>query len=188
MARDEEDTGSHEDGASKENRPVPLERVEHDSPFNFSYGKKWTMTTFLALMTFTTTLCSSIFSSTIMVTSQEFDTSETVMLLGVSFFVLGFALGPLLWGPLSELVGRKIPLFVGFTVFALLQIPTSLSPTLAGVLICRFLAGGFGAAPVGLISSIYADFWDPVHRGIATALYSTAAYAGPTLGRQYRTE
>lgn len=161
---------------------LPTEELDFDDPFKWPTHRKWFITVLMALCTLTTTFCSSIWSSTIVVTSQEFDTSETVMVLGVSLFVLGFALGPLLWGPLSELVGRKIPLFGGYLVFALLQIPIALTHSLAGVLTCRLLAGCFGAAPIGLVSAALADFWDPVNRGTATALYSVAAYAGPTLG------
>lgn len=132
--------------------------IQYNDPFLFSSARKWTMTVLLALCTLTSTLCSSIFSATIVVTAREFDTSETVMLLGVSLFVLGYALGPLLWGPLSELLGRKTPIFVGYFFFALLQIPIALSHSLAGVLICRLLAGCFGAAPIALVSAVYADF------------------------------
>ncbi|KAK5100352.1 hypothetical protein LTS08_005101 [Lithohypha guttulata] len=163
-------------------RPPAMAPLEYDDPFNWSNRRKWCITVLMSLCTLTATLCSSIFSSTIVVTAQEFDTSETVMLLGVSLFVGGFSFGPLLWGPMSELVGRRIPLFGGYFLFALMQIPTALSPSLAGVLISRFLAGCFGAAPIALVSASYADFWDPSNRGIASALYSVAAYAGPTLG------
>jgi len=160
----------------------PVAEIEYDDPFTWPNRRKWLVTVLMALCTLTTTFCSSIWSSTIIVTSQEFDTSETAMVLGVSLFVLGFALGPLFWGPVSELVGRKIPLFSGFFIFAFLQIPIALTHSLAGVLLCRLLAGCFGAAPIGLVSASYADFWDPANRGTATALYSVAAYAGPTLG------
>lgn len=169
---DTEKTTSHE----------PTLQVEYDDPSKWSNGRKWFITVLMALCTLTTTFCSSIWSATIVVTSQEFETSETVMLLGVSLFVLGFALGPLFCGPVSELVGRKIPLFSGFFIFGVLQIPIALTHSLAGVLVCRLLAGCFGAAPIGLVSAAYADFWDPANRGTATALYSVAAYAGPTLG------
>ena len=171
--------GAH---AEKTAPDEPAEEIVYDDPFKWPTHKKWFITVLMAMCTLTTTFCSSIWSSAIVVTSQEFDTSETVMLLGVSLFVLGFALGPLFWGPVSELVGRKIPLFSGFFIFAVLQIPIALSHNLAGVLICRLLAGCFGAAPIGLVSAAYADFWDPANRGTATALYSVAAYAGPTLG------
>lgn len=175
------EVGNTKDVEKTTNSIPPIE-VQYDDPFKFSTGRKWLMTVLLALCTLTATLCSSIFSATIVVTAQEFDTTETVMLLGVSLFVLGFALGPLLWGPLSELLGRRIPIFVGYSLFAMMQIPTALTRSLGGVLVCRLLAGCFGAAPISLVSAAYADFWDPSTRGTATALYSVAAYAGPTLG------
>lgn len=164
-------------------RELPsTEDIHFDDPFKWPKRKKWAITVLTALCTLTSTFCSSIWSSTILVTAEEFNTSETVMLLGVSLFVLGYALGPLFWGPVSELVGRKIPIFSGFLVFALLQIPIALGHNLTGVLVCRLLAGCFGAAPIALVSASYADYWDPANRGTATALYSVAAYAGPTLG------
>ena len=160
----------------------PVVEIQYDDPFKWSNGRKWMITILMALCTLTSTFCSSVWSSTIVITAEEFDTSETVSLLGVSLFVLGYALGPLFWGPVSELIGRKIPLFSGYLIFALMQIPIALGHSLAGLLICRLLAGCFGAAPIALVSAAYADFWDPANRGTATALYSVAAYVGPTLG------
>ena len=168
----------------KENLTVEAENVipDYQSPFNLPLWRKWLMTILLACTTFTVTFGSSIFSSTIVVTAKEFNTTETIMLLGVSLYVLGFSLGPVFWGPLSEVLGRRPPLFGGYCIFALLQIPTALSHNLAGLLICRFLAGSFGAAPVVLVSASYSDFWEPAHRGTAAAAYSVASFAGPTLG------
>lgn len=152
------------------------------SPLEFSTRKRRIMTVLLAFLTLTVTFCSSVFSSTVETTSKEFDVSETVMMLGVSLFVLGFAVGPTVWGPLSELKGRRLALFTGYFVFALMQIPVALSQSVAGILICRFLAGAFGASPVVLVSAVYADIWPPAERSIAISFYAAAVYAGPTLG------
>lgn len=62
---------------------------DYEDPFQWPRRRKWTITVLTALCTLTATLCSSIFSSTIVVTAREFETTETVMLLGVSLFVLG---------------------------------------------------------------------------------------------------
>ena len=59
------------------------------SPFDLPTSRKWLMTFFMSAMTFVATLGSSIFSSTIPVTTQQFNVSETVMILGVSLYVLG---------------------------------------------------------------------------------------------------
>ncbi|OAL26384.1 hypothetical protein AYO22_04302 [Fonsecaea multimorphosa] len=166
---------------------TPLHRLEHgphekhvaqddldrevvasfDSPFDLPIWRKWVMTTLLALMTTAVTFASSVWSATITVTSKEFNVSETVSLLGVSLYVLGFAVGPIVWA---------------FFIWTLLQIPIGVVKNLPALLVCRLLAGCFGASPQVLVSAAFADFWEPAERGVATAVYSVAVYVGPTLG------
>lgn len=156
--------------------------ASYNNPFDFPNWRKWLMTILMANATLTATFNSSVFSSSISVTAKEFHTSKTVSLLSVSLYVIGFSLGPLLWGPLSEKLGRKPPLFFGFLLFAIMQIPTALAQNLPAILICRLLAGCFSAAPLVIVSAAYADFWGPSERGTATAVYGAAAFVGPTLG------
>lgn len=127
-------------------------------------------------------LGSSVFSSAIGVMSKEFQVSEIVMLLGVSLYVTGFALGPLLWGPLSERYGRKTPLFGAYVLFVIFQIPVAVARNLPTIFVFRFLAGAFGASPVVINSATFADYWAPTDRGKATAIYSLTVYLGPCLG------
>ena len=150
----------------------------HDLPF----WRKVIMTASLAGITFTVTFASSIFSSTVTATAEEFNTTTTVMILGVSLYVLGFAVGPLFWGPVSEAYGRRIPIFSGYAVFGLLQIPTALAKSLSSLLVLRFLAGSFGSAPLVLVTAAYADFWGVAARGTASAIYATTTFMGPTCG------
>lgn len=77
-------------------------------------------------------------------------------------------------GPLSEISGRQLPLFLGFCIWLLLQIPIGFVNNLPALLTFRMLGGCFGAAPVALVSAMYADFWEPAERGTATAVYSAA--------------
>jgi MFS transporter, DHA1 family, multidrug resistance protein len=72
--------------------------AEYDSPFNLPTWRKWIITVLLALMTTAVTFASSIWSAGITKMSEQFHVSETVALLGVSLYVLGFAVGPILWG------------------------------------------------------------------------------------------
>lgn len=72
--------------------------AEFRSPFAFSNTRKWTMTVLLASMTTVVTFGSSVWSSTIHRVAAQFGVSETVTILGVSLYVLGFALGPIVWG------------------------------------------------------------------------------------------
>jgi DHA1 family multidrug resistance protein-like MFS transporter len=93
--------------------------------------------------------------------------------------------GPLVWGPLSEVYGRTLPLFIGFAILAVFQIAIAVAQDIETIIICRFLAGCFGAAPIAIVGGTYVDFWETIDRGIATAAFSGATFIGPiavTLG------
>ncbi|CZT51834.1 related to fluconazole resistance protein [Rhynchosporium secalis] len=153
-----------------------------ENPMNFPRSKKWTITLVTALMTFCVSFASSVFSTATEVTAKKWDVSLEVMILGVSLYVLGFACGPLAWGPLSEVYGRTQPLFLGFFLFTIFQIPVATAPNVATIMISRFLGGCFGAAPIAIVGGTYVDFWDTLDRGIATAAFAGATFIGPIAG------
>lgn len=109
----------------------------------------------LGLMTISVTFASSVFSTAISPTSLQFGVSREVMVLGTSLFVLGFSFGPLVFGPLSELYGRKMPLFIGFFIFAVFQIPVAVAQNLHTIFICRFLGGFFASAPLAIVCPLF---------------------------------
>lgn len=88
----------------------------------------------------------------------------------------------MIWGPLSELYGRKIPLFFGFAVFAIFQIPVAVAQNVQTIMLCRFFGGFFGSATLAIIGGTLADFWGPVERGFALGLFSGATFIGPVAG------
>ena len=87
-----------------------------------------------------------------------------------------------MWGPFSELYGRKIPLFTGYLIFAIFQIPVAVAQNLETIFICRFLGGVFGCAPLAVVGGALADFWGPVDRGIAIVIFGSATFIGPVAG------
>ncbi|OQE36781.1 hypothetical protein PENCOP_c011G00591 [Penicillium coprophilum] len=153
-----------------------------EMPKNFPTGRKWAITTMLSLMTVCVTFASSVFSTATKQTAKEFNVSPEVMVLGVSLFVLGFAFGPIIFGPLSELYGRKRPMFLGMFVFAIFQIPVAVAQNLQTIFVCRFLGGVFASAPLAIVSGILADMFGPVNRGIAMAIFAAATFIGPVAG------
>lgn len=152
------------------------------NPMNWPRGKKWVCTIALGLVTFCVTFASSVFSAGTLPAAEYYGTSEEVMILGTALFVLGFSFGPIVWGPLSELFGRKLPLACGFVVFVIFQIPVAVADDLVTLFVCRFLAGFFGCAPLTIVGGALADFWNPIDRGIAVSVFSGATFLGPTSG------
>ena len=59
-----------------------------------------------------------------------------------------FGLGPLLWAPMSEAYGRKIAVLPPYFVAACFVFGTATAKDLQTILITRFFAGFFSAAPV----------------------------------------
>ncbi|KAK1821871.1 hypothetical protein LTR12_003747 [Friedmanniomyces endolithicus] len=147
-----------------------------------SKRKKWATTFALGFVTFCVTFASSVFSPGTLATAREFSVSDEVMVLGTALFVLGFAFGPIIWGPASELYGRKMPLFVGFVIFGIFQVPVAVAQNVETIFVSRFLSGFFGCAPLTIVGGALADFWAPVDRGVAVSIFSGATFLGPTMG------
>lgn len=110
-------------------------------------------------------------------------TDRVHLILLNSLYMSGYVLGPLLFGPLSEYVGRRpvlIGTFIGYLVFML---ACSGAPNYPALLIFRVLCGINAAAPTTVISGLYADILDdPAQRGNALALYMTVTTIGPLTG------
>jgi MFS family permease len=68
--------------------------------------------------------------------ARQFHVSKEVAILGVSLFVLGLGLGPLVAGPMSEIYGRNIVYRVSFTLFFLCIFPVAFAPDIC---MCFFL-------------------------------------------------
>lgn len=80
---------------------------------------------------------------------KEFGNSDLAMAsLVVSVYVLGFAFGPLIMAPLSEIYGR-VPIFhacnVGFVAFL---VACALAPSMNSLIAFRFLSGLFGSCAI----------------------------------------
>lgn len=113
--------------------------------------------------------------------AQRFGVSTEVTTLGLALFVLGFATGPIVWAPLSELQGRRLPMIVGAIGLLCFEIGVAAGKDLQTVLICRFFAGAFGAAPLTCGAAIISDLFNNKSRGVAISIYSIAAFGGPFL-------
>ena len=75
-----------------------------------------------------------------------------------------------------------IPLFVGFAVFTIFQVPVAVAQDLQTIMVFRFLCGVFGCAPLAIVAGALADFWDPVSRGVSVALFAASTFLGPVVG------
>ncbi len=162
----------------------PIVRLEgQEDPQNWSDGYKWCTVAIVSCMGFISPMGSSIIVPATRFINHEWDLrSRTLALVPVSVYVLGLALGPFLFAPASELIGRK-PVYV-FTslLFVLFNVGTGLVETYAGLNILRFIAGTFGSTGPTLGSGSIGDMFSPRERGKAVSLYGLGPLLGPVVG------
>ncbi|CAI7576798.1 unnamed protein product [Penicillium crustosum] len=113
---------------------------------------------------------------------EQYNVSLEVAILTCSIMVCGFAVGPLLWSPLSEIIGRRPVYIISLTLYVIFNIPCALSPNIGGLLVCRFLCGVFSSSGLSLAGGTIADIWSIEERGMAIAYFAAAPYCGPVLG------
>jgi len=150
-------------------------------PQNWPMKKKLGIGAILAFDALAATMGSSIFSSATRVVSAEYHVATVVGTLGTSLFVFGYAFGPLLWAPFSELYGRKPPIIIAAFGFAIFSIAVAVAKDLQTIIICRFFAGIFGSSPLAIVAAVFADMFNNKMRGLAVAVFSATVFMGPLL-------
>ncbi|RAL61348.1 hypothetical protein DID88_009484 [Monilinia fructigena] len=161
--------------------------VEFDGPDDPLHAVNWPMkkkiitSILLGYTTFTSAFTSSIFSTATRKIAAQYHVSTEVGLLGLSFYVLGFAFGPILWAPLSELRGRRLPIVLSMFGFAIFQVAVAAAKDLQTILICRFWGGIFGAAPLAVVAAVFSDIFDNKTRGLAITVFSMTVFTAPLL-------
>jgi len=111
-----------------------------------------------------------------------FHASEELITAGLSLFVLGFAVGPLIWAPLSEIWGRQIIFFVTFGAYTAFNAGCAGANSVATLLVLRFFAGSFGSSPFTNAGGVIADIFTASERGMAMGFFALAPSMGPTMG------
>ncbi|KAF2439556.1 MFS general substrate transporter [Karstenula rhodostoma CBS 690.94] len=176
-------------GANKPYPPPLPDREEYvvefmgvDDPLhaqNWPMKKKLSIASLMAYLSLAVSMGSSIFSPSTGPVAKEFGVISEVTTLGTSLYVFGYAFGPLIWAPMSELYGRKLPLLVGSFGFSVFSLAVAVGKDLQTVLICRFFAGLFGACPLSVVAAVYADIFNNLQRGIAIGAFSATVFMGP---------
>ncbi|KAI4858964.1 MFS general substrate transporter [Hypoxylon rubiginosum] len=171
-------------GSGTEADPYLVVWLPHDprNPMNFSDGKKWLITGVVAFATLSVALVSSAYSGGIAEIMAQFSISQEVAILGVSLFVLGFAIGPLLWAPLSELFGRQVLFFGTYGALTAFNAACTAAQNSWTLIILRFFAGAFGSSPLTNAGGVIADMFPASQRGQAMAIFAAAPFLGPVLG------
>ena len=170
-------------GGGTDADPYLVEFLPHDprNPMLFSALKRWSLIVLMGVATLAVTFNSSAYSGGIPPVLHDLGTSEEVSILGVSLFVLGFAIGPLFWGPLSELYGRQALFIATYAALPAFLGGAGGAPNLEALDILRFFAGAVGSSPLTNAGGVIADMFPARERGLAVAIFAIAPFMGPAV-------
>lgn len=150
-------------------------------PHNFPLKKKLLYASVVGMCAMGISLGSAMFSAAAPVVDKEYGVGNEVGILGTSFFVFGFASGPIIWGPLTELYGRKPILIISGVMYSCFSFACGSSKDIQSVLITRFFSGFVGSSSLVASPAVLADLFGAATRGRATAIFAIVLFGGPML-------
>ena len=96
---------------------------------------------------------------------KDLSAENNVVQLSLLFFFIPFAIFQLLYGPLSDMWGRKAPLYIGIGLFAVASVGAATASNIETLIAFRFLQGIGGAAGMVVPRAIVRD----MHTGVQAA-------------------
>ncbi|KAF5372341.1 hypothetical protein D9615_009305 [Tricholomella constricta] len=153
------------------------------NPKNWPYRRKWAATLVVSSFTFISPVSSSMVAPATSQVASDFGVTQNVVIaMMTSIFVLGYAMGPLFLGPLSEIYGRSRVLQLSNLFYLAWNLGCGFAQNKGQFIAFRFLSGLGGSAPLSIGGGVLGDVWHPEERGKAIAIYSLAPLLGPVVG------
>ena len=123
----------------------------------------------LIFATCATQFASDIYAPCLPAIAKELDTSISLVQFTMSIYMLGVALSQLIYGPLSEGIGRKTPMIIGLVIMTLGSIICVFATNIETILIGRLVQGCGAGACACLWRSVFRDSFSGENLAISTS-------------------
>ncbi|KAK5308378.1 hypothetical protein LTR99_001353 [Exophiala xenobiotica] len=155
-----------------------------ENPQNWSRGKKGLVVLQIYLYTLAVYMGSAIFTPSEPYIVEKLGVSPNVASLGLSMYVLGYGIGPLIFSPLSEipLIGRNPPYMITLGIFVIISIPTAVVNNFPALIVLRFLQGFFGSPCLATGGASIGDIYSLIKLPYFLTGWAAFATAGPSIG------
>lgn len=91
--------------------------------------------------------------------AKDFHSSQSIVQLSLTFFLLGLASGQLLAGPISDVGGRRKPLLIGLITYFIVSLFCAFSTSIWTLVGLRFIQGLAGSAGIVISRAIVRDLY-----------------------------
>jgi MFS transporter, DHA1 family, multidrug resistance protein len=144
------------------------------------------LTALLALLTGIAPMSVDMYLASLPDIARNLSAPDAQVQLTLSFYLIGFAIGQVIWGPISDRHGRRPILLTAISVFIAASVVCTIAPSIEVLIAARFVQAVGGAGMTVLARGVVRD----VHEGLAvarelsrmTAVMALAPLIAPLLG------
>lgn len=155
-----------------------------ENPHNWPLKYKMVFIAQIMVLTSFVYMASAIYTPGVDKIMEDMGIGQVVATLPLTLFVFGYAIGPMVFSPLSEnaIFGRTSIYVVTLFIFFILQIPTALVKNIAGLCILRFIAGFFASPCLSTGGASVGDVITMPYLPVGISFWSIAAVCAPSSG------
>jgi MFS transporter, DHA1 family, multidrug resistance protein len=140
----------------------------------------------LGLLSALTPFAIDMYLPSIPAIARDLDAPVALVQLSVTVYIGVFAAAQLLLGPLSDVLGRRLPVAAGLMVFALADVACALAPSMDAMLAARAVQALGGAAVAVTVPALVRDLFEREDyarvMGLVMLVMGLAPLLAPTVG------
>src|SRR5262245_18932902 len=139
------------------------------------------LTAVLALLTAVGPLSVDMYLPSLPDIGRELAARPAQVQLTISFYLVGFALGQIVYGPISDRHGRKPILLAALVLFSIAGLACAFASSIEVLIIARFLQAFGGSGAVVLARAIVRDLYSDARAGREFSLMGAIMAVAPTI-------
>lgn len=128
-------------------------RIDPQTTVSVSFGLMASLTAIMSMTAYSV----DSFLPAFPVAADAFGVRPSALQLTLSAFLIGIAAGQLIFGPLSDRLGRRGPLITGAAVCAAAAIVAAIAPDVTTLIVARFIQGFAGSSGTVISRAIIRD-------------------------------
>ncbi len=139
----------------------------------------------LGLLTAIGPLSMDMYLPALPIVASDLDTTASLAQLSLTACLIGLAAGQLIFGPLSDIMGRKRPLLYTLAIYAVVSALCAFTGNIWVFVLLRFIQGFTGAAGIVIARAAARDIYRKgTDKGICTA--GAGQWGGPDTCSDFR--
>ena len=149
------------------------------------------MTALLAALTGLGPLTVDMYLASMPDISRNLDATTADVQLTISVYLIGFAIGQVFYGPLSDRHGRRPVMLAALAIYVLSSLACALAPSIELLIVARFWQAVGGAGTIVLARAVVRDLYEGARVGrelsLMASIMALAPIAAPLLGGALQT-